>query len=225
MRVRRAPLLIAAAVVGVAASAHAAIITYEYTGPVSNTGTIASLAGQTLTATFTVDTSRPGTPNAISGGTDFNFAVLDATVQVGIYTFRMKPYDQFNQAAAPTTTNRNVIGFARINTPAPGFDRMSVNTYADEVQVGNVTPRGMSMQIDDRFSGALVLPVYPEDFSGFTFGPGLDIASVSVGVQVSSTVSTIVSANGSVRVVPIPEPASLGLLGLVGGLTMLRPRR
>lgn len=221
----RKSIVTAVALLGLSATAQAAIITYEYTGLVSNTGTIASLTGQTLTATFTVDSSRPGTPNPISGGTDFNFAVIDATVQVGIYTFRMKPYDQFNQAAEPITTNRNVVSFSRVNTPAPGFDRFSVNTYSDQVQVGNVTPNSMFLQIQDRFSGALVPPVFPEDLSGFIFGPGFDIASVSVGVMVSSTVSTIVSGSGSVRVVPIPEPALLGLLGVAGGLVLLRPRR
>jgi hypothetical protein len=190
----------------------AALVTYGYSGTVTSSSTAAYryLEGLPLTATFTVDTSVPmNRTSGIHRITDFN--VLDASITVGTMTFNSKPFSEFDTNASATIgTNNNGTTFS----PLTQGDRIQLSTYSNSVN-GIFNARSMTMQMRDDFTDALVIDQYPLDLSAFDFGPGKDLALVSLGMFAGSTAFTVVSSFGNAFVV-IPEPGLMSVLALVG---------
>lgn len=191
--------------------ASAALVTYGYSGTVTSSSTAAYryLEGLPLTATFTVDTSVPMTrTSGVHRITDFN--VLDASITVGTMTFNSKPFSEFDTNAPANTTNNNGTSFS----PLAQGDRIQLSTYSNSVN-GVFNARSMTMQMRDDLTDALVIDQYPLDLSAFDFGPGKDLALVSLGLFAGSTSFTVVSSFGNAFVV-IPEPGLISVLALVG---------
>ncbi len=212
-------------------AANAAVIVYEYTGTVTSTTFGGAFNGLPVTARFTVDTGptpQPDLANIATNRHTASFVVLDAMVSVGSMVFHSKPFEEFDTSAPPITTNTNQSVFQR--NPVPGgwgsglthANRVMLQTVSDTT-IGNARANSMWLLIDGRLTDGITIPEYPDDLSGFDFAPSRDLVQISLGMQVASTVSTVISNNGSLAI--IPEPASLAFLGFGGGLALFRRRR
>lgn len=140
--------------------------------------------------------------------TDFN--VLDASITVGTMTFNSKPFSELDTNAPANGANNNGTTFS----PLAQGDRIQFSTYSNSVN-GVFNARSMTMQLRDDFTDALVIDQYPLDLSAFDFGPGRDLALVSLGMYAGSTSFSIVSSFGNAFIV-VPEPGMISLLALMG---------
>lgn len=211
-------------------TADAALVVLEYTGTVTGTRSVPAYIGQTLTATWVIDTSVPLVPG-FNNIPEAGYAIRSVTVQVGdLLSASSVPFEQFNTAGPNTTSaqNRNIIRFQTLAMGALDYapNRVDLQISApntgfgfNEVRIINL---GLAFRPEVLGPGQYPNPL---DAALYDFGPGSmqDRASMTLTGSFNGLVTSIVTGAGSlsVRVVPVPAAAlfmgsGLALLGWIG---------
>lgn len=216
--------------VAIPRTAHADLLVLEYTGTVTGTRSVPAYIGQTLTATWLIDTSVPLVPG-FNNIPEAAYAIRNVTVQIGdLLTASSVPFDQFDTAGPNTTSaqNRNMISFRTLSMGALDYtpNRVDLQVSApntgfgfNEVRIINL---GLAFRPEVLGPGQYPSPL---DAALYDFGPGSmqDRASMTLTGSFNGLITSIVTGGGSlsVRVVPVPAAAlfmgsGLALLGWIG---------
>ena len=210
--------------------AHAALVVLEYTGTVTGTRSIPAYIGQTLTATWLIDTSAPLVPG-FNNIQEAPYAIRSVTVQVGdLLTASSVPFDQFDTDGPNTTSaqNRNMISFRTLDLGALDYtpNRVDLQISAPGTGFGfnEVRIINLGLAFRPEVLGPAQYP-NPLDAALYDFGPGelQDRATMTLTGSFNGLVTSMIAGPGSlsVRVVPVPAAAlfmgsGLALLGWLG---------